>query len=180
MKKLENIIDILNSTKNTTHKAIIKRLIRLYQKLINEEPLEEENEITRRCYNILLEIVDEDTKRDLLTRDGIIKVLSSRIERESSWTRDYNNNFYLEDVGNHFRYEVNHNNEGYDSNNNVAIELDFIEANKENLDKIHSSIEEKERVLNSYRLKDETDLELAEEIISLLDINKVKEKVKSY
>ena len=170
MKRLENIIDILNSTKNTTHKAIAKRLIRLYQKLINEEPLEEENEVTRRCYNLLLDIVDEDTKRELLTRDGIIKILSSRIEKESYWNRDYNNNFYLEDIGNHYRYEVIHNNLGYESKNNIVFEIDFIEANKENLDKIHSSIEEKERILNNYGLKDENDLELAEEIISLLDI----------
>lgn len=178
MENIEKIIEQLKQSNKMAHKYIAKRLLRLYQKTINDEKLYEKDEINRRCYNLLLEIVDDNTRRELLTADGIVKILSNRIERSSYWTKDNNNNFYLEDVGNHYHYEVIHNETGFESKNDDYYEIEFIDKNIENLNVIHLTLLEREIVLNNYKLKDEKDRELAEELITFLNHKKSKEKTK--
>ena len=177
MENIEKIITTLQDAKDTSHKMIAKRLIRLYNKTINNEELIEKDEIQRRCYNLLLEIVDDKTKRELITNSAITKIVSSRISRSSYW--NYSNNaFYYNDIGNNYKYEVIHSEEGFIPKNNIIIENEFIEENNEELNVLHLNLLEKDIIFNNLVLKDEEDRELANNLIDFLKPKQEDEKTK--
>lgn len=176
---MERLVQKLKETKKMSNKYLAKRLLGLNKN--NNKFQYEDNEINKRLYNLLLDLVDEETKKELLTSDAIIKILSSRIEKESFWTKAKDNSFYYEDIGNHFYYQVTREEDGYNTKHNHYIEQEFLDEYSEPLNIIHLTLLEKEVLLDgNYKLQNEKDRDLAEEIINYLGLKQseqVKQKV---
>jgi len=108
--------------------------------------------IKERLYKILLENVDNNTAAKIQNNNVLIKALSSRISKSSTWHMDSKGNFVSKD--NKYTYTVFKNEEGYYAHPRKNYELgkveaDFVTKFQPELRIIHSALTENENLLNN-------------------------------
>ena len=171
MDKVEKLAELLKKTNKMRSKYLAKRLLENDEKRNRVK----NNLLEKECYRLLLSLVTDDVKDELLRLDTIIKIIIERIKNDlwkwdgSSFIYTYNSSKKITRIRSGFQGGISLEEQG------------FIEDNEEGLVVLNNLLNEKEDLLsNTIPLKDEKDRELVMALIDYMDNSKkeVKAKIK--
>lgn len=169
MDRVEKLAELLKKTNKMRSKYLAKRLLESDEKRNHIK----NNLLEKECYRLLLSLVTDDVKDELLRLDAIIKIIIGRIKNDlwkwngSSFIYAYNSSKKITRIRSGFQGGISLEEQG------------FIEENEEGLAVLNDLLNEKEDLLsNTIPLKDEKDRELVMALIDYIVNSRNESKAK--
>ena len=159
----EELVRLLKKTKKMDNKYLAKRI-----QTVGEEDTVEKKRIYNKIYQLLLSLLDDSSRKTLLSIDSTVQFLSKKICEESGWKFMDDASFFFIDEDVLESYQVVRTREGYSSYGDIESNR-FLERYSNVLQIIHDALCEKNTLLESgYSLKNEKNRDLVEELISYI------------